>query len=184
MNCNKCSDWENMLCCITFFVVIATSFSIIELTPSKLQPFASQYVLAQENTESSTNTIGVYNYTSSPPGPVNSWILESTNGVVIIDTQRTLSEAEKALDEIKKLNKPILGVIITHHHPDHIGGTAVLLNGTSNVPIYSTQLTYEIMKNDTGGLIALTKKLHGNDYADQIVLPNKIIRSNENITID
>ena len=40
------------------------------------------------------------------------------------------------------------------------------------------------MKNDTGGLIALTKKLHGNDYADQIVLPNKIIKSNENITID
>jgi glyoxylase-like metal-dependent hydrolase (beta-lactamase superfamily II) len=126
----------------------------------------------------------VYNYTSSPPGPVNSWILESTNGVVIIDTQRTLSEAEKALDEIKKLNKPILGVIITHHHPDHIGGTAVLLNETSNVPIYSTQLTYEIMKNDTGGLIALTKKLHGNDYTDQIVLPKNIIRSNENITID
>jgi glyoxylase-like metal-dependent hydrolase (beta-lactamase superfamily II) len=95
-----------------------------------------------------------------------------------------LSEAENALDEIKKINKPILGVIITHPHPDHIGGTEVLLNGTSSVPIYSTQLTFDIMKNDTGGLIALTKQLHGDDYADQVVLPNKILTSDEIITID
>jgi glyoxylase-like metal-dependent hydrolase (beta-lactamase superfamily II) len=123
-------------------------------------------------------------YTSSPPGRVNSWIVESAKGVAIIDAQRTLSEAENALDVIKKINKPILGVIITHPHPDHIGGTAVPLNGTSNVPIYSTKLTFDIMENDTGGLIALTKKLHGNDYPDQVVLPNRIIKSDEISTID
>lgn len=95
-----------------------------------------------------------------------------------------MSEAENALEEIKKINKPILGVIITHPHPDHIGGTAVLLNGTSHVPIYSTRLTFDTMKNDTGGLIALTKQLHGDDYADQVTLPNKILKSGEIITID
>ena len=82
------------------------------------------------------------------------------------------------------MNKPILGVIITHPHPDHIGGTAVLLNGKSNVPIYSTQLTYNIMKNDTGGLIAFAKRLHGNDYPDQVVLPNRIVKSGEIVNID
>jgi glyoxylase-like metal-dependent hydrolase (beta-lactamase superfamily II) len=40
------------------------------------------------------------------------------------------------------------------------------------------------MKNDTGGLIALTKQLHGDDYADQVVLPNKILTSGEIITVD
>ena len=172
--------------------VVVTSMIGTFLIGSISQTPLQQYVFAQQRINTSTydRTIistpipQIHNFTSSGPGPVNSWILESTNGVVIIDTQRTLSEAEKALDEIKKINKPILAVIITHHHPDHIGGTEVLLNGTSNIPIYSTQLTYEIMKNDTGGLIALTKKLHGNDYADQIMLPNKIIKSNENITID
>jgi glyoxylase-like metal-dependent hydrolase (beta-lactamase superfamily II) len=153
-----------------------------------------QYVFGQENTNissSSSNKIGtittfpqIHNFTSTPPAPVNSWIIESRNGVVIIDTQRTLSEANNALDEIKKINKPILGVIITHPHPDHIGGTAVLLNRTADVPIYSTQLTYDIMKNDTGGLIAFAKRLHGNDYADQVVLPNRILKSGENINID
>jgi hypothetical protein len=45
-----------------------------------------------------------HNYTSSAPGPVNSWIIESANGVIMIDSQRTLSEAENALDVITKEN--------------------------------------------------------------------------------
>jgi len=153
-----------------------------------------QRLFGQENTNvssSSSNITGtsitfpqIHNFTSTPPAPVNSWIIESRNGVVIIDAQRTLSEANNALDEIRRINKPILGVIITHPHPDHIGGTAVLLNSTSNVPIYSTQSTYNIMKNDVGGLIAFAKRLHGNDYADQVVLPNRIVNSRENVTID
>jgi glyoxylase-like metal-dependent hydrolase (beta-lactamase superfamily II) len=156
---------------------------------------SQQCALGQENANVSSSATSneisanmtlpqIHNFTSTPPAPVNSWIMESRNGVVIIDTQRTLSEANNALDEIKKIGKPILGVIITHPHPDHIGGTAVLLNRTADVPIYSTQLTYDIMKNDTGGLIAFAKRLHGNDYTDQVVLPNRIVKSGENITID
>jgi glyoxylase-like metal-dependent hydrolase (beta-lactamase superfamily II) len=151
-----------------------------------------QYVFAQVNssppTNNKTNTDTtfpqIHNYTSSPPGPVNSWIVESANGVVIIDTQQLLSEAKNLLREVNKIDKPILGIIITHPHPDHIGGTAVLLKGIANVPIYSTQSVYNIMKTDTGGKIELAKKFHGNDYADQIVLPNRIVNSGENVTID
>lgn len=150
-----------------------------------------QYVFGQENVSSTLDRMGtdlpfpqIHNFTSTPPAPVNSWIIESENGVVIIDAQRTLSEANNALDLIKEINKPILGVIITHPHPDHIGGTAVLLNGSSNVPIYSTQLAYDIMKNDTGGLIAFAKQLHSDDYPDQVILPNRIVKSGENLTID
>jgi glyoxylase-like metal-dependent hydrolase (beta-lactamase superfamily II) len=151
-----------------------------------------QNVFGQENTNLSSSSSSstsitfpkIYNFTSTPPAPVNSWIIESQNGVVIIDTQRTLSEANNALNMIKQIDKPIYGVIITHPHPDHIGGTAILLNGTSNVPIYSTQLTYDMIKNDTGGLIAFAKRLHGNDYTEQVVLPNRIVRSGENVNVD
>src|SRR5262245_36646972 len=153
-----------------------------------------QRVFGQENTNVSSSSSNItsnsitfpqiHNFTSTPPAPVNSWIIESRNGVVIIDAQRTLSESNNALDDIRRINKPILGVIITHPHPDPICSTVVLLNSTSNVPIYSTQSTYNIMKNDVGGLIAFAKRLHGNDYPDQVVLPNRIVRSGENVTID
>jgi glyoxylase-like metal-dependent hydrolase (beta-lactamase superfamily II) len=153
-----------------------------------------QYVFAQGSTiaaASYDNTTAnatflpqIHNYTSLPPGPVNSWIIESKNGVVVIDTQRQLSEGKNVLEEVKKINKPILGVIITHPHPDHINGAEALLNGTANVPIYSTQSTFDIMKNDKGGLIALSKQILGNDYSNQTILPNNIVKSGKNITID
>jgi glyoxylase-like metal-dependent hydrolase (beta-lactamase superfamily II) len=153
-----------------------------------------QYVFAQGSTiaaASYDNTTAnatflpqIHNYTSLPPGPVNSWIIESKNGVVVIDTQRQLSEGKNVLEEAKKINKPILGVIITHPHPDHINGAEALLNGTANVPIYSTQSTFDIMKNDKGGLIALSKQILGNDYSNQTILPNNIVKSGKNITID
>ena len=153
-----------------------------------------QYVFAQGSTIAAASYVNttanatflpqIHNYTSLPPGPVNSWIIESKNGVVVIDTQRQLSEGKNVLEEVKKINKPILGVIITHPHPDHINGAEALLNGTANVPIYSTQSTFDIMKNDKGGLIALSKQILGNDYSNQTILPNNIVKSGKNITID
>jgi glyoxylase-like metal-dependent hydrolase (beta-lactamase superfamily II) len=122
---------------------------------------------------------------SSGLAPVNSWIIESKNGAVVIDAQRQLSEGKKVLNEVQKINKPILGIIITHPHPDHINGAEALINGTANVPIYATQSTFDIMKNDTGGYIALSKQLlPRSEYSDQTVLPNRIVKSGENITID
>src|SRR5918911_578831 len=146
-------------------MLITSLINPIDYTSQQQQ----QYVFAQENStivspsnKTSTNTtffLQIHNYTSSGLAPVNSWIIETKNGVVIVDTQRQFSEAKKLLNEVEKINKPILGVIITHPHPDHINGAAALLNGTANVPIYSTQSTSNIMKNDTGGYIALSKQL-------------------------
>jgi glyoxylase-like metal-dependent hydrolase (beta-lactamase superfamily II) len=171
-----------LLAVIAASMLMTSVINSIDLMPQQ------QYVFAQDkiNVSSGTNATfpQIHNYTSSPPGPVNSWIIETKNGVVIIDTQRTLSEAKNLKDEVTKINKPVLGVIITHPHPDHIGGTEILLNGTVNVPIYATQAVFDIMENDTGGLIALAKRFHGNDYADQVVLPNRIVNSGENVTID
>lgn len=177
---------------ILVLAVVASSMLVIFLINSIDLTSQQQYVFAQENTtpssynktSTSTSFPQIHNYTSSSPGPVNSWIIETENAVVVIDTQQLLSEAKNLLREVKKIDKPILGIMITHPHPDHIGGTAVLLKGTANVPIYSTQSVFNIMKTDTGGKIALAKKFHGNDYADQIVLPNRIVNSGENVTID
>jgi glyoxylase-like metal-dependent hydrolase (beta-lactamase superfamily II) len=184
-----------------FLVVGVVMASSLFLVTSLINPIGhtsqqQQYVFAQENStivssssnKTSTNATffpQIHNYTSSGLAPVNSWIIETENGVVVVDTQRQFSEAKNLLNEVEKINKPILGVIITHPHPDHINGAAALLNGTANVSIYSTQSTFNIMKNDTGGYISLSKQLlPHNEYSDQVVLPNKIVKSGENITID
>jgi glyoxylase-like metal-dependent hydrolase (beta-lactamase superfamily II) len=174
------------------FLIVVTASSLFLVT-SLINPISQisqqQYVFAQKNTgvlaynKISTTTLPqIHNYTSSPPAPVNSWIIESKNGVVVVDTQRQFSEAKKLLKVIEDINKPILGVIFTHPHPDHINGAAALLNGTANVPVYATQSTFNVLKNDTGGYIELSKQLlPTNEYSDQIVLPNRIVKSGDNM---
>jgi glyoxylase-like metal-dependent hydrolase (beta-lactamase superfamily II) len=179
-----------------FLVIVAASslFIVTSLINPIGQISQQQYVFAQKNTAlltvnktSADNTTfpRIHNYASLPPAPVNSWIIESKNGVVVVDTQRQFSEAKNVLKVVENINKPILGVIFTHPHPDHINGAAALLNGTINVPIYSTQSTYNVLKNDTGGYFALSKQLlPRNEYSIHQVLPNRIVSSGENITID
>ncbi|MGC2309160.1 MAG: hypothetical protein WA461_12220, partial [Nitrososphaeraceae archaeon] len=63
---------------------------------STTQMSYQQYVFGQDTNVSSSSTpnkLGtglafpqIHNFTSTPPAPVNSWIIESENGVVIIDT--------------------------------------------------------------------------------------------------
>lgn len=179
-----------------FLVIVAASslFIVTSLINPIGQISQQHYVFAQKNTAlltvnktSADNTTfpRIHNYASLPPAPVNSWIIESKNGVVVVDTQRQFSEAKNVLKVVENINKPILGVIFTHPHPDHINGAAALLNGTNNVPIYSTQSTYNVLKNDTGGYFALSKQLlPRSEYSIHQVLPNRIVNSGENITID
>jgi glyoxylase-like metal-dependent hydrolase (beta-lactamase superfamily II) len=182
---------------LRMFLVVVTASSLFIVT-CLINPIGQisqqQYVFAQKNTAlltdnktSANNTTfpRIHNYASLPPAPVNSWIVESKNGVVVVDTQRQFSEAKNVLKEVENIHKPILGVIFTHPHPDHINGAAALLNGATNVPIYSTQSTFNVLKNDTGGYIALSKQLlPQNEYSKQVVLPNRIVSSGENIIID
>ena len=170
------------------FLIIVTASSLFLVT-SLISPIGQisqqQYAFAQKNTANNTTFPRIHNYTSLPHAPVNSWIIESKNGVVVVDTQRQFSEAKNVLKEVENIHKPIVGVIFTHPHPDHINGAAALLNGTANVPIYATQSTFNVLKKDTGGYIALSKQLlPHNEYSKQVVLPNRIVSSGENITID
>lgn len=60
-------------------------------------------------------------FTSSEPAfLVNSVIIETQNGIIVVDAQFLVSEAQKLKQQIEQLGKPLLAVIITHPHPDHL----------------------------------------------------------------
>ena len=93
------------------FAFVASTVLIISPPINPIRHASQQqYVFAQDNTtatssvspydKTSTNTTffpQIHNYTSSGLAPVNSWIIESKNGVVVIDAQRQLSEGKKVL---------------------------------------------------------------------------------------
>ena len=59
-------------------------------------------------------------------GLANSIMVESENGLVIIDTLGSEERATVLLTEFKKIaSKPIKAIIYTHNHLDHLGGARI-----------------------------------------------------------
>jgi glyoxylase-like metal-dependent hydrolase (beta-lactamase superfamily II) len=53
---------------------------------------------------------------------VNSHIVETANGLIVVDAQYTLSYAREVVAYAATLGKPITRLYITHYHPDHLLG--------------------------------------------------------------
>jgi glyoxylase-like metal-dependent hydrolase (beta-lactamase superfamily II) len=63
-----------------------------------------------------------------PLGPVNTFLLESSDGCTLIDSGMPGSENKllRALGELGKQPQDIRHILLTHAHPDHIGSFAAL----------------------------------------------------------
>ena len=91
-------------------------------------------------------------------GLANIILIEGSDGVIIIDTGETLAQAEAVLAEFRKLTtKPVAGVVLTHHHADHVLGTSVFVKpedaASGRIPIFAHE---SLVKHyvDENGLIA------------------------------
>jgi glyoxylase-like metal-dependent hydrolase (beta-lactamase superfamily II) len=71
---------------------------------------------------------------------VNSFLIETLTGVIVVDTQFLVSTAEALGARLDALGKPLAAVIITHPHPDHYNGLPVLMRNRAPVPVYANHI--------------------------------------------
>ena len=121
----------------------------------------------------------------SEPGfaSVNSYVVDVGEGLCIIDTQRSLSSARKLLAVVEEAAKPVLGVFITHPHPDHIGGLPAVARAYPQAPIYALQTTRDSIRSDAGGYITLSKQVLGDDFDEDIPVPDHPVSSGDELRV-
>ena len=58
----------------------------------------------------------------------NSILIEAPEGLIVVDTTESEGAMQEVWKEFRKISdKPLKGVIYSHSHEDHVGGTAVSL---------------------------------------------------------
>ena len=75
----------------------------------------------------------VHTYTAPDDGwCVNSHIVETANGLVVVDAQYTMTYAREVVAYAAGLGKTIARLYVTHYHPDHLLGASAF-----SCPIYA-----------------------------------------------
>ena len=80
---------------------------------------------------------------------VNSHWFETAGGVVLIDTQRILPEAERALEHLRaSTDQDVTAIVVTHAHTDHYGGLPVWVEAFPEATIYTDETTLASIRTD------------------------------------
>jgi glyoxylase-like metal-dependent hydrolase (beta-lactamase superfamily II) len=76
------------------------------------------------------------------PGHVHGYLLPVDDGFALVDTGLGLPDlGERWQELLPGLERPIAAIVITHFHPDHVGGTADIAELTG-APVYQGALDY------------------------------------------
>jgi len=77
---------------------------------------------------------------------VNSYVLHNSSGIVIVDpgprNSVTEDEWKKALDKLGYTFEDVIGIFVTHHHPDHYG-LAGWFQSQCGAQVYMSQRSYD-----------------------------------------
>ena len=112
--------------------------------------------------------------------PVNAYIVEGRAGTVVVDATLTVSDGRALRASLEKLDKPLLGVVITHAHPDHYGGLVELVRNL-DVPVFATGGVDEVIRRDDPLKEQILRPMFGNEWAAQRAFPNQTVSDNNGL---
>ena len=105
-------------------------------------------------------------------GAVNSTLLHGPNDLVIVDAQFTKSGAIAVADAAAGMGKRVSRVFITHAHPDHYLGTAVLKERFPDAKFLATADVVEEMKKSAEETAKARKAMLGPEFPGMPVMPD------------
>jgi glyoxylase-like metal-dependent hydrolase (beta-lactamase superfamily II) len=148
-------------------MVLATAFSALAGCAANLVSAPSSQLPVQVET-----------FASPAPYSVNAYLLVGPTGLVVVDSLRTGAATEALVARIRALGRPLSGVLLTHTHPDHIGGLRALKAAFPGVPIYASADTIADIRQDRGGYIKQAAQFVPG-FGPTVPVPDRLVRPGE-----
>lgn len=105
---------------------------------------------------------------------VNSYLVHGPDGLVVVDGQLTVPDADKVRLAIDAIGAPVAGLLVTHPHPDHYAGAARILKGT-DAPVIATSTVDEIIRRDDAEKDQIVGGMMGAHWPTQRRFPDLLV---------
>lgn len=122
-------------------------------------------------------------FASENPGSVNIFWLPTPRGLVVIDSGRNVTGGRRAVEDIERTGQPVAAILITHSHPDHVGGLGSLHDAYPQAPIYASEATAGYMRTDPLRFYELARRDDA-DYPAQITYPDQTFGPDASLELD
>lgn len=110
--------------------------------------------------------------------PVNSYVVDAPEGLVVVDGQLTVSDARAVRSAIDGFDRPVVAMILTHGHPDHYAGAATMLEGLS-APIIAARAVADVIERDDDEKDAIVGPMMGAEWPTVRRFPDEVVEPGE-----
>lgn len=122
-----------------------------------------------------TGDLKVHVYKSSPDNfGVTSVILEGEKELMLIDAQFSNAEAQKVVDMVKRLKKPLRTIYISHYDPDFYFGLKLIADNFPEARIISRQQTAYLIDATKESKLEIWKSVLGDNAPTGFIIPDAI----------
>jgi glyoxylase-like metal-dependent hydrolase (beta-lactamase superfamily II) len=113
---------------------------------------------------------------------VNSYLVEGADGVVAVDAPLLHSDGRAFRARLEALGKPLLGVLVTHPHPDHYNTITDLLAGEDVPVIAHGDVDREIRRSDDAKRTQWSP-MFGAEWPASATFPNRTVADEQSVEL-
>lgn len=111
---------------------------------------------------------------------VNSYLVHGPEGLVVVDAQLTVSDAEKVRAAVVAGGRRLAGVLITHPHPDHYAGAGLV---AGDAPILATPEVAAVIRRDDEEKAAIVGAMMGPEWPVQRRFPDRLVNAGDTVEL-
>lgn len=183
-----------------FFLLFSTLISLTVSVPDN-PAYASEIMITSNDssineTESSNTGVSSFKSANATNFPIihthmsgeggifaNAYLIETANGVVAIDSTLTVNESKALRASLDSLNKPLLAILLTHPHPDHVAGVTNLVT-SKDVPIIALESVERIMNATEEAKRIQWTPVFKEQWIGKWTYPNQNVKDRDTVTFD